>query len=179
MKRIVLLGMAVAIAALSGLDGCSDSRDARWDRLTKQFVACTPDTLTDDHRREIAGLLETFWSRARIDEVFDDDIALVESELQRFIDAGGIDPDTLLYFMALVGYNSYRKDPRMNLPERIVDHPTLNPDAAIVMFGADTTGTGNRIQMYYRVPGADSTADSTGADTTKAPPKKGRLKEKN
>jgi hypothetical protein len=179
MKTTVILGLAVAIAALSGLDGCSESRDARWDRLTKEFVACAPDTLTDEHRREIAGLLETFWTRARVGEVFDDDIALVESELQRFIDADGIEADTLLHFMALVGYNSYRRDPRMNLPEGIVDHPTLNPDAAIVMFGDDTTGTGNRVQMYYRVPGADSTADSTGADTTKAPPKKGRLKEKN
>jgi hypothetical protein len=167
MKRRVWILVALAVAALSGLDGCGESREDRGRRLTKQFVACVPDSLSDQHRREIAGLLDTFWKRVEMGEVYEEDVATVESKLHAYIDAGWIDVDTLAYFMALVGYTSYRKDPRYNLPERIVDHPTLNPDAAIVFFGADTTGP--RARIYYKVPVVDSTADTTGADTTKAP----------
>jgi hypothetical protein len=169
MRKYVLVLLAVAVATLSGLDGCSESREARGRRLTKQFVACVPDTLSDQHHREIAGLLETFWKRVEMGEVYEEDVATVESKLVSYIDEGSINIDTLAHFMALVGYSSYRKDPRYNLPERIVDHPTLNPDAAIVFFGADTTGP--RARIYYRVPGPDSTADTSGPDTTKAPSK--------
>lgn len=169
MRKPMLVVLAVVVATLSGLDGCGESREARGRRLTKQFVACVPDSLTDQHRREIAGLLDTFWKRVEMGEVYEEDVAKVESKLLSYIDEGSIDVDTLAHFMALVGYTSYRKDPRYNLPERIVDHPTLNPDAAIVFFGADSTGP--RARIYYRVPGPDSTADTTGSDTTKAPSK--------
>jgi hypothetical protein len=137
--------------------------------LTKDFVKCVPDTIPKSQREEIAGLLDVFFTRAKAGEVYDEDIAKIETKMRTFIDGGWIDPDTLAHFMALVGYSSYRKDPRYNLPERIVDHPTLNPDAAIVLFGRDSTGP--RAQLYYKVPGADSTADTTKADTTKAPSK--------
>jgi hypothetical protein len=169
MKRGLLIVVAMAIASLSGLEGCSESREARGRRLSKQFAACVPDSLPEKHHREIAGLLDTFWKRVEMDEVYEEDVVKIETKLQSYVDAGWIDIDTLAHFMALVGYSSYRKDPRYNLPERIVDHPTLNPDAAIVFFGADTSGP--RARIYYKVPEVDSTADTTKTDTTKAPPK--------
>lgn len=169
MKRFLCALPLIAAFVLAGLDGCADREEARWNRLTKGFMSCIPDTMPEPRRQEIEGLLETFFTRANMGLVYDEDVARVESKLMMYIDGGWIDPDTLVHFMALVGYSTYRKDPRYNLPERIVDHPTLNPDAAVVFFGRDSTGP--RARIYYRVPDPDSTADTTGTDTTKAPPK--------
>jgi hypothetical protein len=120
--------------------------------------------------REIRDLLEVFWARVDMGEVFEEDIEEIEAKLQQYVDAGRIGGTELAYLMAQVGYYSYRKDPRYNLPERIVDHPTLNPDAAVIMFGADSTGP--RMGLYYKVPDADTTAD-----TTKTPSEGGRTEE--
>jgi hypothetical protein len=174
MKKALWALLVLSAAALSGFGACGNSTEAQHRHLTKQFLACVPDSVGDSHRDEIKGLLETFWARADMGEVYETDVAKIESKMHVYIDRGRINADTLAHFMALVGYSSYRKDPRYNLPEKIVDHPTLNPDAAIVMFGADSTGP--RARIYYRVPGPDSTADttagdSTGADTKKAPSK--------
>lgn len=157
MRRVIYALLAVTFALSLGLDGCGDSVSRERKRLVKQFMACLPDSLTDDHRQEIRGLLEVFWARVDMGEVYPEDVELIESKLHQYCDAGRIDGKDLVYFMAEVGYYSYRKDPRYNLPERIVDHPTLNPDAAIIVFGADSTGP--RMQLYYRVP--DSLTDST------------------
>lgn len=181
MKKVIWVTVAVSIALSLVLAGCGDSQSGRRGRLLKQFVACVPDSLTDEHRREIEGLLDLFWARADMGEVFEEDIEEIESKLQQYIDAGRIGGKELTYLMAQVGYYSYRKDPRYNLPERIVDHPTLNPDAAIVVFGSDSTGP--RMQLYYKVPRADTTADTTAStysdttsDTTKTPSEGGRIK---
>lgn len=148
------LGLAVALVA----GGCGDSTQKRRDALAKRFVACLPDSLDDRRVQEILGLLDVFWARADEGEVYEKDVHEIESRLEHFADAGRIGKDDLVYLMAQVGYFTYRKDPRYNLPEGIVDHPTLNPDAALIQFNADSTGG---IRMYYRVP---------GKDTTKAPP---------
>ena len=169
MKKYSWVLPVLAAIVLSGPNGCADPEESRWNRLTKDFVACVPDTVPEPRRREIAGILEVFFTRAKMGQVYDEDVAKIESKLATYIDGGWIDADTLFHFMALVGYSSYRKDPRYNLPEGIVDHPTLNPDAAIVFFGKDSTGP--RARIYYRVPDADSTADTTKVDTTKAPSK--------
>lgn len=169
--------LALSVVALFALTGCSESEEARRERLTEQFVACVPDHITDQQRREITGLFETFWSRAGSGEVYEEDVVAIESKLLSYIEVGRIEADSLAYFMALVGYNSYRKDPRYNLPERIVDHPTLNPDAAILFFTRDSTGVGS--QIFYRVPEPDTTAAESGPDTTKAPSNRERLKAKN
>jgi hypothetical protein len=173
MKTSTWASLVLAVMVASGLIGCGQSREKKWERMTDQFVECVPASVTEQQRREIAGLLETFWARAQRGEVYEEDVNKIESKLRSYIDAGTIEPDSLAYFMALVGYNSYRKDPRYNLPERIVDHPTLNPDAAIMVFGSDSTGP--RAQLMYRVPRADSTAGAPRSDTTKAPSKKERL----
>lgn len=172
MNTSIRVFLALSVVALSVLTGCGESEEARRKRLTAQFVACVPDNVTDQQRREITGLLETFWSRAGSGEVYEEDVVAIESRLLSYVEAGRIEADSLAHLMALVGYNSYRKDPRYNLPERIVDHPTLNPDAAILFFGRDSSGV--YTQMYYRVPEPDTTSDKSGPDTTRAPSKKER-----
>jgi hypothetical protein len=183
MTKLIWATVALGVALSLGLEGCGESESSRRDQLAKRFIACVPDSLTDKHRREILGLLEQFWGRAEMGEVFEEDIEEIESKLQHYIDIGRITGEELVYLMAQVGYYTYRKDPRYNLPERIVDHPTLNPDAALVVFGADSTGP--RMQLYYKVPSADSTADTSAvttpdttadaaSDTTKTPSQGGR-----
>jgi hypothetical protein len=154
-QAAVFLGLVLVVC----IDGCGDSVSRERDKMVGQFLACTSDSLGDEHREEIRGLFRQFWARADAGDVFEEDIVKIEGTLRRHINAGRIITDSLLYFMAEVGYYTYRKDPRYNLPERIVDHPTLNPDAALIQFGGDSTGPG--IRMFYRVPGADSTGDST------------------
>jgi hypothetical protein len=162
MRKLFQVTAALGLALLICVDGCGDSVSRERDKTIKQFLLCTSDSLGDAHREEIRGLFEQFWARADNDQVFDEDIVKIEAGLQRHIDRGRIGADSLLYFMAEVGYYTYRKDPRYNLPERIVDHPTLNPDAALIQFSGDSTNPG--IRMFYRVPRPDSTADSTAGD---------------
>jgi hypothetical protein len=160
MRKLIQVTTVLGLAFLICMDGCGNSVSRDRDKWVKQFLACIPDSLGDEHRDEIRGLFEQFWVRADRNQVFDEDIKTIETTLFRYIDKGRIGPDSLLYFMAEVGYYTYRKDPRYNLPEKIVDHPTLNPDAALIQFGRDSTGQGG-YRMFYRVPSADSTSDST------------------
>jgi hypothetical protein len=136
-------------------------------------VDILPDSLPEAHVAEIRNLLQTFWTRADMGEVFQEDVETIEGELEKYADLGGISGSELLHLMASVGYYTYRKDPRYNLPENIVDHPTLNPDAALIVFSPDST---TPYRMYYRVPGADSSADSTTDSTQTKKPTKGQLK---
>lgn len=161
MKTYVRIAAVFCAAAVFCLDGCGNSVERERERMVDRFVACTSDSLGDTHRAEIRGLFDQFWARADQQQVYDEDVVEIEKDIHRYIDAGRITTDSLLYFMAKVGYYTYRKDPRYNVPERIVDHPTLNPDAALIQF--DQGG----IRMFYRVP-RDSTADSTAADSAAA-----------
>jgi hypothetical protein len=156
MKNLLRLAAVLSAAFLICLDGCGDSVARNREKQMDRFLACTSDSLGDRHREEIRGLFRQFWARADNNQVFDEDILLIENNLQRYIDSGSISTDSLLYFMAQVGYYTYRKDPRYNVPEGIVDHPTLNPDAALIRFGTD-----GKIEMFYRVDSSDSTSDST------------------
>jgi hypothetical protein len=160
MKNLLRITAVLSAAILMCLDGCGNSVARNREKRIDQFLACTSDSLGEKHHEEIRGLFRQFWARADQDQVFDEDIVLIENNLQRYINSGSISTDSLLYFMAQVGYYTYRKDPRYNVPEGIVDHPTLNPDAALIQFGTDSTGAGN-IRMFYRVPSSDSTSDST------------------
>lgn len=162
MKRAVCCLVVVSIALGLCVESCVNSPTKKRKQLAKRFVACVPDSLGDDHRREIVQLLDTFWARADMGEVYMEDVQEIDARLQHYADAGRITGEQLLHLMAKVGYYTYRKDPRYNLPDGVVDHPTLNPDAALIQFGADSSGG---YRMYYRKP---------SADTTKAPSQEGR-----
>jgi hypothetical protein len=173
MRRIIPATTAVLIALLLCADGCGNPETRRRDRLAGRFIEIVSDSLPAAHLEEIRTLLATFWTRADLGEVFDEDIEEIEGDLEKYADLGHIDGEQLLNLMARVGYYTYRKDPRYNLPERIVDHPTLNPDAALIVFSPDSA---TPYQMYYRVPSADSSADSTADSTKTKKPSKGELK---
>jgi hypothetical protein len=158
MKKILYFVFVVLAALSINLDGCGNPEARQRKRLVKQFVGCVPDSLDDERRQEIQGLFDTFWERVDMGKVFPEDADSIEAKLRRYVGAGRISGKDLTYFMAEVGYYSYRKNPRYNLPEGVVDHPTLNPDAALIIFGADSLGP--RMQLYYRVPSPDTTADT-------------------
>jgi len=153
MKDFVWRIAAVAIAVALVAHGCGESAQKRRDVLADRFMASVPDSVGPEKRQEILGLLDVFWTRVDDGEVYEEDVVEIESRLGHYADAGGIGSQELLHLMAQVGYYTYRKDPRYNLPEGVVDHPTLNPDAALIQFGADSTGG---IRMFYRVPGKDT-----------------------
>lgn len=151
-----VLGLIISSAGCSGRS--SDS--ARRAKLTKQFMTCLPDSLDDMRRDEIRDLFDLFWKRAERELVLAEDIDEITEKLKQYVKAGSITPKDLLYYMAQVGYYTYRMDPRYNLPEGIADHPTINPNAALIQLIPDSTG---QFQGYYLPPKA---AD----DTTKNEP---------
>jgi hypothetical protein len=166
MKRAIITVVATLAVCWVAGPGCSrDSVGAERHKLVKEFLGCIPDSLGDQRREEIVGLFERLWYRDEQGQVFPHDIREITADLRRYVGAGTIEADTLLYFMAKVGYYTYRKDPRYNLPEGVVDHPTLNPDAALIRFDPDSIG--RRLQMYYRVP-----KDSSKTKAPQAEPKK-------
>jgi len=158
----ILVFWAVS-AVLSG--SCARSPSAEGRALSKRFLAVLPDSLDLAHRQEIKGLLETFWQRVEQGDVLPEDAREVTQKLRGYIEGGRIPGQELLHFMALVGYYSYRKDPRYNLPDGVVDHPTLNPNAALVRFSPDSTG--GSWQLYWLNP-------KLKPDSTKTPSSGGR-----
>jgi len=109
-------------------------------RLVDGFLTCLPDSLDDQHRKEISGLFDMLWKRADMGLVDPADVDSITVKAKHYIDAGSISGKDLVYFMAEVGYTTYKGESRYNLPGGVVDHPVLNPDAALITLKPDTTG---------------------------------------
>lgn len=139
--------------------GCSgrSSEAAEREKLTEKFMECLPDSLDDARREEILALFELFWSRVDRELVYPEDAKEITTKLRAYVKAGRITPSDLLYYMAQVGYYTYRMDPRYNLPEGVPDHPTINPNAALIQVERDSLGN---VTGLYLPP-------KTGTDTTK------------
>ena len=158
-KTFLSLYLCIALAAALSWVGCSgrSSQAGERDKLTKQFMECLPDSLDDARREEILALFDLFWNRVDRDLVYPEDVEEITTKLRGYVEAGRITPSDLLYYMAQVGYYTYRMDPRYNLPEGVADHPTINPDAALIQVGTDSLGN---ITGFYLPP-------KKGTDTTK------------
>ena len=151
-----LLGSILSSAGCSG----QSFETAQRAKLTKQFMKCLPDSLDDVRREEIFALFDLFWKRSERELVYPEDIEEITEKLKEYVKAGSITGKDLLFYMAQVGYYTYRMDPRYNLPEGFADHPTINPNAALIGLVPDSTG---QLQGYCLPPRApdDSTTKKT------------------
>jgi len=104
--------------------------EARRTRLVERFLAAVPDSIDAQRRDEIRGLMETFFARADRGKVAIDDLKEITDEMEAAAERGSIDRASLQYLMAQVGYYTYKLEPEFTGGQ--VDHPTLNPKAAMV-----------------------------------------------
>lgn len=104
---------------------------ARQDRMVRAFLAVLPDSLPSEHRLEIQQLFHVFYTRAGRGEVPGEDVDRITNEMARHTERGRITASELVRFMADVGYTTYKSDPRYNVEDGSVDHPVLNPEAAM------------------------------------------------
>lgn len=132
---IVIIVLAVSAAVIYGRYNTEDARRAR---LAKSFLGVVPDSVGDDPRREIRQLLDRFWEFADDGKVGADDVERINAKITEYVEAGRIQGKELVYFMADVGYTTFKNQPEYNLPDGIVDHPILNPDAAVFRIVPDT-----------------------------------------
>jgi hypothetical protein len=134
---IVLLAIAGVVAAIVWQK--KESPQGQRDDLVAQFVALVADSVHGgDDLQEIHQLFYLFYGRADAGKVDPKDVAAITDKLAGYVRQGHITRKELDYFMAEVGYTSYKNDPRYN-PDSTVDHPVLNPEAGMVKFGFDST----------------------------------------
>lgn len=141
--RTRLLGIAVLVAIVGIVAVIAiqrrESPEARRDDLVARFVAVVSDSISDgDDLQEIHQLFYLFYGRADQGKIDPRDVAAITDKLAHYVRQGRIPRKELDYFMAEVGYTTYKGDPRYN-PDSTVDHPVLNPEAGMVKVGFDST----------------------------------------
>jgi hypothetical protein len=131
---LVLAGVITAIALQR-----RESPQARRDDLVARFVAVVSDSLDrGEALQEIHQLFYTFYVRADMGKVAQEDVDYITDKLASYVDAGRIGRKELDHFMAEVGYRTYKNDPRYN-PDSTVDHPVLNPQYSTIKLRFDST----------------------------------------
>lgn len=134
---MVLLAVAGIIAAIAWQK--KESPQAKRDDLVAEFVAIVSDSINDgDDLQEIHQLFYLFYGRADAGKVDPRDADAITDKLAGYVKKGRIGRKELDYFMAEVGYTTYKGDPRYN-PDSTVDHPVLNPAAGMIKVGFDST----------------------------------------
>ncbi|HEU4928836.1 MAG TPA: hypothetical protein VFU38_03330 [Candidatus Krumholzibacteria bacterium] len=129
---IVIIAVAIALQK-------RESPQGKRDDLVAQFVALVADSVHDgDDLQEIHLLFNQFYGRAEMGKVAKADVDFITDQLASYVNQKHITRKELDYFMAEVGYRTYKGDPRYN-PDSTVDHPVLNPEAGMVKFGFDST----------------------------------------
>lgn len=132
MRKIVLAIAALVIIA--GIVGGvvwqnRNTPEAKRTRLVERFLDAVPDSIDAQRRDEIRGLMKTFFARADRGQVDIDDLNEITDKMEAVAERGSIDRSSLQYLMAQVGYYTYKLEPKFTGGQ--VDHPTLNPDAAV------------------------------------------------
>lgn len=124
--------------------------EAQREKLVERFIAILPDSLDNNHILEIRQLFYTLRERARIGSVKPETIEAVDAELRDYVKQGHITAHDLIHFMAEVGYDTYKDDPRYNLPDSSVDQPELNPKSAMVGMRFDSTQYDSAFWAQFR-----------------------------
>jgi hypothetical protein len=138
-KIAILVMMIVAGVAATSMYRYATSDGAQRDELLKEFLLVLPDRYQDYHKEEITGLLVRFWYRFDTGKVEAADYEEVMASLDDYVTLGEINQEDLNYLMAQVGYYTFKTESRYNLPDGEIDHPTLNPEGAMVTLGYDST----------------------------------------
>lgn len=139
--RIIALVVILALAAGAFVlvQQKRKSPTATRERMVEQFIAILPDSLDDNHVLEIRQLFYTLREREKIGKVKPETMAAIDTELASWVEKGKIGPKDLVHFMAEVGYSTYKDEERYNLGDGSVDHPVLNPEAAMIPTRFDST----------------------------------------
>jgi hypothetical protein len=131
---IVIVGIVAAIAWQR-----RESPQGQRDDLVADFVAVVSDSISNgDALQEIHQMFYLFYGRAEEGKIDPADVAAITGKLAGYVKSGRIGRRELDYFMAEVGYTTYKNDPRYN-PDSTVDHPLLNPERSMVKTTFDTT----------------------------------------
>lgn len=141
MNKLIVLVLALLLAAvLAGVVMIRQQADPAADRtrLIAAFMTTLPDSLDQQRRDEIAGLLDNFFVHADRGDVAPRDVDEIVDKVEHFVELGTITADSLVYLMAQVGYYTYKMDPRRNLATGEVDHPVLNPEAGSMQVRPDS-----------------------------------------
>jgi hypothetical protein len=141
--RTRLIGFAVLVAVVAIVAAIAllrrESPQAQRDDLVAKFVAIVSDSISrGDDLQEIHQLFYLFYGRADAGKIDPKDVAAITDKLAHYVRQGRIPRKELDYFMAEVGYTTYKGDPRYN-PDSTVDHPVLNPEAGMIKVGFDST----------------------------------------
>ena len=121
---VVIAGIIVGIALQR-----RESPQGKRDDLVAEFVAVVSDSIDDgDAQQEIHQMFYLFYGGAEAGKIDPKDVAAITDKLAGYVKSGRIGRKELDYFMAEVGYTTYKGDPRYN-PDSTVDHPLLNPEA--------------------------------------------------
>ncbi len=138
MRALRVMGMTVLLLIGAGILTwfLALSPDAKDRRLTTGFMNILPDSLSDHQSEEIAGLFDTLFERAKREKVAIADVEYIRGKMRTFTAQGSIPRDSLLYFMAEVGFTAFKKD--YHIEPDYVDHPTLNPEAGLYYVVTDT-----------------------------------------
>ncbi len=135
----ILVFLVIAALAAGAVWKRHESPEAQRERLVREFLGVLPDSLDSEHRLEIQQLFYTFYLRADKGLVPRKDVDAIDAELTRHIHEGRITASDLVHFMAEVGYTTYKGEKRYNLEDGSVDHPILNPKAAVIPLKFDST----------------------------------------
>jgi hypothetical protein len=131
---LAIVGILVAIALQR-----RETPQAKRDDLVAQFVAIVSDSISDgDDLQEIHQLFYLFYGRAEVGKIAPEDVDAITDKLAGYVQQGRISRRDLDYFMAEVGYTTYKGDAHFN-PDSTVDHPVLNPEAGMMKVGFDST----------------------------------------
>lgn len=134
---LVLIVIAGVVAAIAWQR--RESPQGQRDDLVASFVALVSDSVkSGDDLQEIHQMFYLFYGRANAGKIDPRDVAAITDELAGYVNSGRITRKQLDYFMAEVGYTTYKNDARYN-PDSTVDHPVLNPAAGMVKTGFDST----------------------------------------
>ena len=175
MRAIFGAGVALLVLAACGekapvgpgaedIAKASAELTAFLDAEYEEQLQFSPEELTSQGRKDQYGLLddrseaaadkELAWYKASVEEMKTkfkpETLNAITMELEAHVARGHITPTDLVHFMAEVGHATYKDEPRFNPPDGSGDHPVLNPNAAMVKIGFDSTQYDSAFWAEYR-----------------------------
>ncbi len=130
--RYVVAAVVVALAAVGVVAVVRhETPRERHARRVEAFLRCVPKELDAARRREVRELFSTFFDRVERGVVLAVDVDTVEAAIDSVLARGRLSRPLLVRIMAQVGTFAWRGDPRFRGTDSGIDHPELNPDAAV------------------------------------------------